>query len=302
MLPSTFRQLEVFLAVVEAGGIAGGAERLSVSAATVSNHIKALETQMGCPLFNRERGRRVTLTEAGRRVHFRAKELMRQAELLARELQPRRATDRPRLTVVAQRFLARSFLSGSIATFTEEHPGVELILETERIEGVLAAIQAGRADIGYLIANDDRMEIPSRVVGRERLGFFAAPDHEAAQRMPLTVEALARYPFILTRADERFGHVILVAMERFGLTRFTTASQIQDGSTIGEMVSRGKGLMCGPARYLADLVNAGRLVELQLDAEPMYVSIHEIRAPGYKSAADAFAALLPSLSALTLTD
>ena len=65
MLPSTFRQIEVFLAVVEAGSFAGAAAKLSITSASVSNHIKALERQMGQELFVRQRGRRVVLAEAG---------------------------------------------------------------------------------------------------------------------------------------------------------------------------------------------------------------------------------------------
>ncbi|MCB1331954.1 MAG: LysR family transcriptional regulator, partial [Maritimibacter sp.] len=184
MLPSTFRQLEVFLAVIDAGGVSGAAARLEVSPATVSNHIKALEKQMGTALFDRARGRRLVLTEPGRRVQFRARELMRQAELLARELQPNRPSARPRLTVIAQRFLASSFLSNPIGAFAEQNPDVELVFETDRLEAIMAKVAAGECDLAYVIANDDRIEHASRVVGRERLGFFAAPGHEAVAQAP----------------------------------------------------------------------------------------------------------------------
>lgn len=293
MLPSTFRQLEVFLAVVDADGMAGAAARLSVSTATVSNHVKALERQMGCALFERQRGRRLVLTEPGRRVLLRARELMRQAELLAQELQPNRPSVRPRLTVITQRFLARSFLSDPISAFTEQNPGIELVFETERMEAIMAKIADGAADLAYIIDNADRIEMPSRVVGRERLGFYAAPHHEAVGRMPLSVAALEEYPFYLTRADERFGHVVRVAMESFGMRRITAASQIQDGAMIGEIVSRGQGLMCGPAGFVERLVAEGRLVELEVETPPEPLYIHEIRV-GRKSkpAAEAFSALL----------
>lgn len=50
MFPATFRRLEVFIAVVEAGGFIAGANRLGISHPSISNHIKALEKQVGCRL------------------------------------------------------------------------------------------------------------------------------------------------------------------------------------------------------------------------------------------------------------
>ena len=46
---------------------------------------------------------------------------------MARELQPNRPSARPRLTVIAQRFLASSFLSDPIGAFAEHNPEVELV-------------------------------------------------------------------------------------------------------------------------------------------------------------------------------
>jgi Bacterial regulatory helix-turn-helix protein, lysR family len=51
MFPSTFRRLEVFIAVVEAGGFIAGAKRLGISHPSISNHVKALERQVGCKLM-----------------------------------------------------------------------------------------------------------------------------------------------------------------------------------------------------------------------------------------------------------
>jgi len=56
MFPSTFRGLEVFVAVVEAGSFVAGAEALGISHPSISNHIKSLERHVGCELFTRRRG------------------------------------------------------------------------------------------------------------------------------------------------------------------------------------------------------------------------------------------------------
>ena len=68
MFPSTFRRLEVFIAVVEAGGFIAGAERLGISHPSISNHVKALERQVGCKLFVRRKGLGSNVTEQDRRL------------------------------------------------------------------------------------------------------------------------------------------------------------------------------------------------------------------------------------------
>ena len=56
-----------FLAVVEAGSLAGAARRLKVSQPTISRRIAALEESLGVMLFNRTT-RRLDLTGAARRI------------------------------------------------------------------------------------------------------------------------------------------------------------------------------------------------------------------------------------------
>lgn len=283
MLPSTFRQIEVFLAVVEAGSFAGAAAKLSITSASVSNHIKALERQMGQELFVRQRGRRVVLAEAGRRVYARGLALMEQVNLLSRELAPNRVSGRRRLTIASQRFLARVFLAPAVAEFSGANPDIELMVDTGNYEHVIETIRAGRADLAYVMAFGRQIDLPSTVIAEERLGFFAGPGHPAVAAQPLDVAQLASYGFYTTKRSERFGHMIATAMASIGLSDVRIVSQIQDGAMIGELVSRGGGLMCGPVRYVADQVQAGRLVELQVDCPPLRVQVHQIRAAGRHS-------------------
>lgn len=284
MLQSTFRQIEVFLEVVRTGSFAGAADSFSISSASVSNHIKALETRIGVPLFVRDRGRGVTLTEAGHRVHLRGSELMKQVALLADELQPNRDNRRRRLVLTAQRFLARTFLSDAVARFTQMHPSIELVIETGNFEDVLDAVAADRTDLGFVISGEGATIPDSTIVGQERLGFFCAPGHPVLARQPVAIPDLAEWPFLVTRKDERFAHMVAVSMAEKGLSNVRVAAQIQDGAMIGEVAARSDCLMCGPALYVMDLVRAGRLVEVQTVEPAIRLPIHQIVAPGSRAA------------------
>lgn len=298
MLQSTFRQIEVFLEVVRTGSFARTAESLSISSASVSNHIKALERQMGAALFIRERGRRAILTEAGYRVHLRGSELMKQAELLARELKPNRDARRRRLTIIAQRFMARTFLPDAVTRFTARHPEIELVVETGTFDAVIAAVSNDEADLGYAITYEGGVIPSSTIVGQERLGFFAAPDHEAVRAGPQAIAALKAWPFLLTRKDERFAHLIEVSMARRGLSDVHVAAQLQDGAMISEVTSRSDCLMCGPLGSVQEMIQSGKLAEVPISESPIILPIHQIVAAGTKAARE-IAAFAETLSDTT---
>ena len=63
-----FRQLEIFVAVVDAGSFTAAADRLYLAQSTVSDNIRALEELLHIKLFRRESKRRLLLTSEGKRV------------------------------------------------------------------------------------------------------------------------------------------------------------------------------------------------------------------------------------------
>jgi hypothetical protein len=83
MLQLQLRRLDLFCTVVDEGGVTRAAERLHVAQPWVSAQLRTLEKAAGAPLFVRD-GRRLALTEAGRRFHSWA------ADVLAGSAQVRR--------------------------------------------------------------------------------------------------------------------------------------------------------------------------------------------------------------------
>ena len=91
MIPFTFRQIEVFLAVCSAGNFRSAADRLQISQPAVSNQIKALESQLGTELFVRRRGASCQLSHAGVAFKMSAEEFFLHGQALGQG-----ATTRPR--------------------------------------------------------------------------------------------------------------------------------------------------------------------------------------------------------------
>ena len=71
--------LTVFVRVVDTGGFAAAARRLSMSTTMVSNHVQALEDRLGVRLLHRTT-RRLSLTEAGKGYYERCTQILAELE------------------------------------------------------------------------------------------------------------------------------------------------------------------------------------------------------------------------------
>ena len=276
MFPSTFRQIEVFIAAVEAGSLAAAADRLDSSTSSVSNPIRTLERHIGGALFLRRRGGVSSLTEHGRRLYERGVAVLHQIELLNRELSPERPTAPRRMTIAAQRFLAGRYLVNPLASFTKLHADCDILVETGNYEDVIACVAEGKADIAYVMSFGDEVDLPSTIVDREPVGFFAGPDHPLTLRRRIEPAELALHPFVATKREGRFGHMIDQVLASIGIADYPLACRIQDGAMISEVVSQGVGIMCGLTRAFEPPLAAGRLVALDVACPPLSVDIHQI--------------------------
>src|SRR5918996_4933792 len=75
------RQLQAFVSIADAGGIARAGTRLNVSQPAASRQILALEAELGVRLFDRI-GRRLRLTSEGEDLLRQSRRLLLEADLL----------------------------------------------------------------------------------------------------------------------------------------------------------------------------------------------------------------------------
>jgi DNA-binding transcriptional LysR family regulator len=128
----SIRQLEIFVQVVEIGSFRRCAEQLGISQVAVSEHIHALEKQIGTTLFERKPGRPAQITAQGRRVFARADRILNELNALQWEFfaQAPRAC-RKQLTLVAQGYVLRD-LYHELDAFRAEHPEIDLRIRSNR--------------------------------------------------------------------------------------------------------------------------------------------------------------------------
>lgn len=142
------RQIEYFLAVVDHGGFTAAVAALHVSQPALSHAVKALENDLGTPLFHRlPRG--VRLTTAGEAFAESARRIVREFETARARVSAVAGLVAGRLDVVALPGLLLDPLAAVIGRFRTRHPAVRVrIAPAETPAEIRDAVLTGAAELG----------------------------------------------------------------------------------------------------------------------------------------------------------
>ncbi len=151
VLPQLSLQQLLYLREVERSEtVTAAAERLEVSQPALSQALAELERRLDVSLFDR-RGRRLRLTEAGRRVARFSEEVLGQAEALERWLDDYRAGRSGTLRVGMIDAASLYVLPSAVRTFREQQPDVELQLAVERSGVLLERLRRYELDLVFVV-------------------------------------------------------------------------------------------------------------------------------------------------------
>lgn len=174
-------EMEVFVAVVEAGSLAAAGRRLRLSAPSITRTIAALEARLGTRLLNRTT-RRLSLTEAGTRYLVSCQRLLADVEMAEIEASGETATPQGRLTVTASVMFGRIAVAPMIGEFLAAHPRVTASLML--YDRVINLVEEG-VDVAVRIGHLPDSSLVARRVGEVRRVLVASPAYIAARGTPL---------------------------------------------------------------------------------------------------------------------
>jgi DNA-binding transcriptional LysR family regulator len=178
-------QIKVFLAVVEAGSFAAAGRRLGRATSAVSYTIAQLEAQLGLALFDRQRTRKPTLTQAGGAVLAKARAVANGVDDLRASVKGLLEGLEAEVTLVVDVMLPTWRLVDAVQAFEATFPTVKLRLHVEALSAVSQLVQAGVATIGVgggRYTTDRGLE--QIHVGDVEMIPVAAPNHPLARGNP----------------------------------------------------------------------------------------------------------------------
>lgn len=244
------RHLRYFMAVAEAGHITRAAEALGIQQPPLSQQIRALEEELGAPLFNRH-PKGVELTDAGRQLKTEAARLLSDFAAMQQRMIAFVQGERGSIALgFTSSAAAHAFTPEALRTCRRLHPDIRLEVSEHNAAEITEAVASARVHCGFLRVPVAR---PPGLVFEELLqeeSLLAVPvDHRLARdKKPVELKELRGERLILVRRPGAPGLYanLLAACARHGV-EVELAAEVERMSTNVNLVAAGVGLSLVPA-------------------------------------------------------
>lgn len=255
------RNAATFVKVVEFNNFTKAAESLGYSQSAVTTQIKALEAELGVPLFDRI-GRGIVLTQEGRTFLPYALNLLKAEEEAISSVRPTEHLS-GQLKICSASSYAMGPLPEILLRFQKAHPDVSVTVKvSDFLEDTTGRLARGELD--FLVCMDEENAYPQfqTVVTRpEEIIFVTYPDNPLCRKKKLTAADIVEHEFILS--DREIGYcAILEKYLRKNNVEIREAMELGSVAAIVQLMLRGFGVSFIPAFMAKDHIRSGELVRL----------------------------------------
>jgi DNA-binding transcriptional LysR family regulator len=256
----TLRQLEIFVAVANAGSVSRAAEQLALSQSAASTALGELERAYEQTLFDRV-GKKLVLNDTGQWLLPRALELLARAHELEAEL----GTDQSigNLRLGASLTIGNYLATLLVADFLQQHPASRVQLVVHNSAKIIQQVAHYELDLGLIEGDMSHPDIEVTPWLQDELVVFAAPNHPLTRKKSVTLEQVLQENWILREA----GSGTRSTFERALGTRRSELKvrlELEHTEAIKRAVEAGLGLSCISRLALRDAFRRGSLVPIRL--------------------------------------
>lgn len=226
--------LQSFVAIVETGSFTRAGERMHLTQSTISQQMRRLEQQLGCPLLDRS-GRQVVTTAQGETLLGLARRIL---GLLALAGDRVGEASLPLRLGVPEDFAAGA-MTAVLAAFARQYPEVRLEVQSDLSHALWQAFEAGELDLALIKQGRGQGEPIAR--WREPLAWVDSRDWPAGERDPV--------PLVVFPNEGLYRRQITDALDARGIPwriAYVSASL----ASLQGAVSAGIGVSLLPARLL----------------------------------------------------
>ena len=212
------RQIEVFLAVAETGGVRRAANRLCITQSAVAKAISQLEAELGCPLFDRS-ALGLRLNEAGQSLLPYAESIASNATRAAAAVAACATGRVNSLRLAITPTLPEEVLSAAVQRFRLRFPAVKLIFSSGFFSDCLPKILTDRLDLALVMAGRHQHEELTSLVEEPLCtltqGVVAGKGHPVLAPDSDLKTLLSKAEWLTTVQDEVF---LIRRLHDFGVT------------------------------------------------------------------------------------
>lgn len=232
---------ELFADVADTKNFTRSGERMGYTQPGVSHILKAMETEIGFPLFIRTK-QGVSLTPNAEVILPIVRSLLSVNEQLEQTIHALNGLETGHLTIAAFASIARNWLPSIICIYQKENPGIEIELMEGGTDDIVGWVEDSRADFGLL---SRRHTSPLEWISlyEDPLMAILPRDYPVENRTSFPIREMEGKPFIISA--EGVDYDIRYALQSTGVTPYTHFPS-KDDLVITSMVSSGLGVSILP--------------------------------------------------------
>lgn len=254
------RQLEVFVSVAEFGSFSKAAESLFLTQPTVSEHIRALEEELGVRLLDRL-GRGAVPTKAGQLLLSHARQILqlhREARQALEQFQGRMSGE---LVVGASTIPGEYVLPFLIGRFKEKYPDISISLLIGDTQRALDWLLEGKVEVAVVGAQIAHRSLQYTELMPDELVLVVSSAHPWHGKKTVTLDAVRAEPLIVRERGSGSRHALERALGEVGLDlgAFRVVGEIGSTEAIKQAVKAGVGISLISKRAVEDECRANLL-------------------------------------------
>jgi DNA-binding transcriptional LysR family regulator len=174
-------ELRAFQAVIAANGFNRAAEQLHISQSAVSQAIAGLENKLDVQLI--KRGKRMELTDAGRRVLEHANAVLREEQQVLEDIGRIRQGDKQILNLAINSTVNRFYAPQLLSQFCQRQQDIQLKITELPSRELIYAVLAGRADLAIGPFQKHMEGFTTIPLYRESRHLVVSPNHPQFEAM-----------------------------------------------------------------------------------------------------------------------
>lgn len=269
------QSLQAFVAVADLGSFSQAGDRLHLTQPAVSKRIATLEDQVGARLFDRI-GRRVSLTEAGRVLLPRARQILVMVDDSRRALTNLAGDVGGSLTMATSHHIGLHRLPPLLKAYTRAHPEVRMDMRFLDSEQAYQGVLDGDLEIAVVtLAPVPDPQLTVVPVWIDRLRFVCDHDHPLAAIDPLPLSRLSQYDAVLPGELTFTRGIVIDTFARDGL-KVNVALSTNYLETLKMMVAIGLGWSVLPETLIDDDVHVMPIEHRPIE-RPLGYLVHKSR-------------------------
>jgi len=269
----TLRDLRIFVAVCDCGGVTTASRKLSISQPSVSAAVKDIETEFQVKLFDRI-SRKLFLTETGRQLLGQARYLINQYDRMESGLRNRALNGV--LRVGASITIGDRFLPALVSTFSREHGSVRVKATIDSSDKIESLILENELDLALIEAAPHHTKIASSVFMADELVIVCANDHPLAAGGQIAPDQIAQSDVLLPEKESATRELFDSTMALHDI-RIEPVWESVSTQAIVRAVKAGLGLAVLPFWTVQEEINAHTISVLKVPGIELKRNYYMIR-------------------------